>query len=165
MMKSYQDIDAKNYDLYQEISAGGVAVKKKDDKYHLVVIEREKMNDYCLPKGHQDEGESLQETVKRELEEETGFKTKPLVYLGVFTYSVKNDEKKRIIMRTVHWFLMEIVGGEAIKPNEEVRAVKVLPIDSDFSFLTYDNDRMFIKRAREALEKLPKKENDGSGKK
>ncbi len=42
--------------LYQEISAGGVAVKRRDGKYCVIVVEREKMNDHCLPKGHQDEG-------------------------------------------------------------------------------------------------------------
>src|SRR3989304_74405 len=101
-MKNYEEVDVKNYRLYQEVSAGGVAIEQKDGVYHVVVIEREKMNDHCLPKGHQDEGESFQETAIRELKEETGFDTKPLAYLGDFTYSVKNDEKKRIVMRTVH---------------------------------------------------------------
>lgn len=152
-MENYDQVDVQNYELYREVSAGGVAVKKKDRKYSVVVIEREKMNDHCLPKGHQNEGESLQETAKRELKEETGFDTRPLAYLGDFTYRIKNDEKKKIVMRTVHWFLMEISSGEAREPNEEVREVKILPIDSDFSFLTYDNDRMFIERAKETLEK------------
>jgi len=162
-MKDYKNVDP-SYQLYQEVSAGGVAVRKSNDGYEVVVIEREKMNDHCLPKGHQDEGESLQETAQRELKEETGFDTKPLAYLGDFTYSVKNDEKKKIVMRTVHWFLMEVVGGEARKPNEEVREVKIMDVNSDFSFLTYDNDRVFIERSKEALENLPE-QSKGSGKK
>lgn len=149
-----QDFDIKNFKLFQEISAGGVVVVKKDGKLHVVVIKRKKMNDHCLPKGHQDEEESLQKTAEREVEEETGFKAKILSYLGNSTYSVKSDEKKKITMRTVHWFLMEVIGGKLREPNKEVHEVKMIPIDGDFSFLTYDNDRMFIERAKEKLEKL-----------
>ena len=33
--------------------------------------------------------------------EETGFKAKPVEYLGEFTYEVKNDANKKITMVTV----------------------------------------------------------------
>lgn len=151
-----QDFDVQNYKLMQEMSAGGVAIMEKDGKTMVLTIDREKMNDHCLPKGHQEQGESLQETAIREIREETGYETTPLAYLGVFTYNVKSDTNKTIAMRTVHWFLMKVVGGSEREANEEVKKVRLTPIDGNFSYLTYDNDRMFIEKAREALKNLPK---------
>lgn len=155
MANSY---DVKNYKMFQKISAGGVVLVKEDGKWMVVTIEREKMNDKCLPKGHQDEGESLQDTARREIFEETGYKAEPVTYLDQFTYSVKSDTNKTITLRTVHWFLMEANENEKKEADEEIRNVKLYPLDGDFSFLTYDNDRMFITKAQKAMKDLAKNE-------
>lgn len=146
-----QNFDVRNYKLFQEISAGAVCVIEKDGKINVLTIEREKMNDRCLPKGHQEPGESLQETVIREILEETGYKVSPSFYLGTFSYSVKSEEKKTITIRTVHWFLATIFETHKKEPDEEIKKVNLTPIDGDFSFLTYDNDRMFIEKAKKFL--------------
>lgn len=149
-----QNFDIKNYELFQEVSAGAVCVIEKDGIVNVLTIEREKMKDFCLPKGHQEPGESLQETTIREILEETGYKAEPSIYLGEFSYSVKSEEKKVITIRTVHWFLANISEGEKKEADEEVKKVSLAPIDSDLSFLTYENDRMFIDKAREVLKNI-----------
>lgn len=148
-------LDIANYKLYQETSAGGVVLYKKGGKKYIVVIEREKVRDISLPKGHQRIGESLQKTAIREVLEETGFKAEPRTYLGSFTYVVKTS-KCTSAMRTVHWFLMEVIGGKLHKGNKEVKRVKLIPLESTFGELSYDNDRDFVKIAKEDIEnKLP----------
>ena len=67
----------------------------------VVAIDRVAVKDTSLPKGHQEPGESLQQTAIREVLEETGFRAKPVEYLGEFTYEVKNDANKKITMVTV----------------------------------------------------------------
>jgi len=150
-----QNFDVQNYQLLQEISAGGVVILEKNGKQFIITIERKRMKDKCLPKGHQDLNESLQKTAIREVKEETGYTTKILSYLGPFTYSVKSDNKKTIIIITTHWFLMKVIGGSKRKANAEVKKINLNPIDEDFSFLTYGNDRMFIEKAKKVLKKLP----------
>ena len=83
----------------------------------VVAIDRVAVKDTSLPKGHQEPGESLQQTAIREVLEETGFRAKPVEYLGEFTYEVKNDANKKITMVTVHWFLMLIESGKPRKVN------------------------------------------------
>lgn len=148
-----QDFDIKNYQLYQEISAGAVCIIEQDHQIKVMTIEREKMKDKSLPKGHQEPGESLQETAIREILEETGYQAEPNVYLGVFSYSVKSEEKRSITIRTVHWFLAKILIGSDREANEEVKKINLTPIDGDFSFLTYENDRIFVDKVREILKK------------
>lgn len=160
-MTMMQDLDIKNYKLLQEISAGGVVILKKEGELMVVTIKRAKMKDHSLPKGHQAPGESLQETAIREVEEETGYKTEAVAYLGPFTYNVKSDTTKTITMRTVHWFLMRATSGSKRSANEEIKKVTLTPINGDFSYLTYDNDKMFIEKTREFLNRHPASLNEG----
>jgi len=150
-----QNFNVQNYQLFQEISAGGVVILEKNGEQFIITIERKKMKDQCLPKGHQDPNESLQKTAIREVKEETGCEAQILTYLGPFTYSVKSDSNKTITIITVHWFLMKVIGGAEREANAEVKKINLTPIDGDFSFLTYDNDRMFIEKAKKVLKKLP----------
>ena len=48
----------------------GCFLIKKETK-DIALINRKKQNDYSFPKGHNENGESLKETAKRETEEET----------------------------------------------------------------------------------------------
>lgn len=150
-----KNIDIEKYKLLQEISAGGVVIKKVKDRDCYLVIHRNQMNDWSLPKGHQKKNESLQETAVREIRDETGIIAKPIKYLGKFTYSVTAEQKKIIFLRTVHWFLMKYKSGELRrKKSREVDKVIWAPFEKDFSFLTYDNDQKFIKLAKGALKNL-----------
>ena len=156
-MSNTNNKDVTVYQLYQDVSAGGVPIIIEDGVPKFVAIDRVVIKDTSLPKGHQDPGESLQQTAIREVEEETGFKTKPVEYLGEFTYEVKDEVHKKITMVTVHWFLMIVESGKAREANDETKQVRLLPLDSDLSILTYENHRMFVEKAREVISKhLPK---------
>ena len=111
------------------------------------------VKDTSLPKGHQKANESLQQTAIREVLEETGYKVEPVEYLGKFTYEVKNEEKKKITMVIVHWFLMIVKSGKPIKENKEIKRVRILPLDFNLNILNYENDRMFIEKARKRISK------------
>ena len=150
MSNSVKDI---TYQLYQDVSAGGVPIIIENGMPKLVIIDRLAIKDTSLPKGHQKANESLQQTATREVLEETGYKVEPVEYLGKFTYEVKNEEKKKITMVTVHWFLMIVKSGRPIKENKEIKRVRRLPLDFDLSILSYENDRMFVEKARKRIGK------------
>ncbi len=150
-------MDPKRYNIFQEVSAGGVVFKKAGNKIQYAIIERAAMKDRTLPKGHQDFNESLQDTARREVLEETGFKANPIEYIGKFLYIVKNKENKKIIIRLVHWFLMEYEGGTGLTPNNEVKRVLWVPLDYDLSRMSYDNDRRIVRLAVSRLGKILKR--------
>jgi 8-oxo-dGTP pyrophosphatase MutT (NUDIX family) len=156
-MDSNKSNETTTYQLYQEISAGGVPIIIEKGVPKFVAIDRVVVKDTSLPKGHQKAGESLQETAIREVLEETGFKSRPVKYLGKFTYKVKDKVHKKITMVTVHWFIMIVESGKPTKANNETKKVRIIPLDSDLSILTYDNHRMFVERTRKIISKyLPK---------
>ena len=147
-------VSPQKYQLFQEVSAGGVVFRKQGNSIEYAIIERAAMGDRTLPKGHQDPNVSLQDTAKREVLEETGFRTNPIAYIGKFAYSVKNEEKKKFVIRLVHWFLMEYEGGETIKANEEVKKAIWVPLSYDISQMSHENDRGIVRRAVARLRKM-----------
>lgn len=147
-------VSPKKYQIFQEVSAGGVVFRKTDRGIEYVIIERAAIGDRTLPKGHQEPNESLQDTAKREVLEETGFRANPIVYIGKFAYSVKNEEKKKFVIRLVHWFLMEYEGGEVIQANEEVKKAIWVPLSYDISQMSHENDQRIIRHAVIRLRKM-----------
>jgi len=148
---NYSIQDVMSNKLYHEISAGGVVVNTINGEPRFVVIDRASIRDTSLPKGHQETGESLQQTAIREVLEETGYHAEPVKYLGEFTYEAKNSNEKKTTFITVHWFLMMVISGEPIAANNEIQQVRLLPFDADLSVLNYENHREFVLMAKKEL--------------
>ena len=148
-------MNVKKFKIFHEISAGGIVIKKERGIVKVLIIHRNQMNDRTLPKGHQEKGESLQETAIREVKEETGILALPQKYLGKFTYKVTDKKKNIIYFRTVHWFLMTC-QDKKLKKKQDKEILQVLwkPFNQKtFQFLTYQNDRNVLKKARKIIVK------------
>jgi 8-oxo-dGTP pyrophosphatase MutT (NUDIX family) len=55
------------------LAAGGILEKTAGPLTLIAVVHRERYDDWSLPKGKQEPGETLQQTALREVREETGF--------------------------------------------------------------------------------------------
>lgn len=104
------------------ISAGGVVRKVVDGKAYIVLTKEPDRASWVLPKGHQEKGETLEQTAVREVKEETGLgNIKILKKLGIKQrLSYVKDEYK-----TIHYFLFDCVG-EATLPEECIDVDKIL---------------------------------------
>lgn len=56
----------------QVMKAGGIVVKKNGDEVYVLMVYRGNHDDWSFPKGHNERGEDIQETVVREVKEEAG---------------------------------------------------------------------------------------------
>jgi len=103
-------------------SAGGVLVN--NNKFYLIF--KYTKNEWKLPKGHVEEGESLQETALREVKEETGFKNIQFISdkpINEVNYTFHENGKE--INKTVTYFLFktdEVLNNQTKEMvNEELR--------------------------------------------
>src|SRR5256885_9518773 len=82
----------------RQVSAGGVAYRKRQHKLEIAIIKIEPQMRWQLPKGLVDEGEKPEEAAVREVREETGIKAKivaPLETIEFWYFSGRGAERVR----------------------------------------------------------------------
>jgi 8-oxo-dGTP diphosphatase len=112
-------------------AAGGVVVRDG----RVAVVHRPKYEDWSLPKGKLDHGESFEEAALREVQEETGLRCELVRELPSTSYRDSKDRPK-----VVRYWEMTPVAGEFV-PNSEVDELRWLEPDEAAGLLTYDRDR------------------------
>jgi 8-oxo-dGTP diphosphatase len=122
-------------------AAGGVVVRDG----LVCLVHRPRYDDWSLPKGKLDRGESFEEAALREVEEETGLRCRLGQELPEVRYS---DHKGR--SKLVRYWLMEVEGGEDFEPNEEVDELRWVEPETAASMLTYEFDRALVASVRSA---------------
>jgi 8-oxo-dGTP pyrophosphatase MutT (NUDIX family) len=95
-------------------AAGGLLWRGTSTQPEIVIIHRSRYNDWTLPKGKREAGESWGETALREVREETGYIAHLENFAGGMFYSVDN------IPKVVLFWHMRILEDQGFKPNEEV---------------------------------------------
>lgn len=133
-------------------SAGGVVVSFERDRPSLVVGMRRRARDavtWTLPKGTPDPGETVEETALREVAEETGLRVRILAPLPSIQYDFVQDGTR--IHKTVHYFLMEPIGGDLARHDHEFERVRWVPFDEAGGLLSFPTERELVATAGERL--------------
>jgi 8-oxo-dGTP pyrophosphatase MutT (NUDIX family) len=129
-------------------SAGGIVVDWRSGNPWLVVGMRRRERDavtWTLPKGTPSAGESIEETALREVGEETGLEVQITRPLGSIEYwFVKRGAR---IHKTVHYFLMEPIGGDLSRHDHEFEQVRWISFDEAPALLTFETERALVERA------------------
>jgi 8-oxo-dGTP pyrophosphatase MutT (NUDIX family) len=122
-------------------AAGGIVHRGGEDGPEVLVVHRPRYDDWSLPKGKVDKGETLEEAALREVWEETGMRAKLGPYAGAIHYHDRKGRSKR-----VDWWLMEPIDGD-FEPNEEVDEIRWVGVDRARELLSYDDDAELIDAA------------------
>jgi 8-oxo-dGTP pyrophosphatase MutT (NUDIX family) len=125
-------------------AAGGVVYRPRDDgAVEVAVIHRPKYDDWTLPKGKLEPGESDEEGAIREVEEETGLRGVIERRVGAVSYRDRHGRPKRVV-----YYLMRPTAGE-FEPNDEVDDLRWLTPDEAQRLLNYAHDRRLVSRISE----------------
>lgn len=119
--KDFMRLKSGFFKHFELIKAGGGLVKNKRGEI-LMIFRREKWD---LPKGKLDEGETIEECAKREVEEETGLHHLTVISPLVLTYHTYNLFGKHNLKET-HWYLMEADENEKLIPQTEEEISKIV---------------------------------------
>ncbi|MGB3233331.1 MAG: bifunctional NUDIX hydrolase/histidine phosphatase family protein [Mycobacterium sp.] len=128
------------------LAAGAVLWRPRDGAAtpEVAIIHRPRYDDWSLPKGKVDSGETEPVTAVREIEEETGFRAHLGRRLTTVTYPLDPGGKK------VRYWAGRCVSGQ-FSVNDEVDELTWLPVDQAMKALTYAHDRKVLRR----FSKLP----------
>lgn len=120
-------------------AAGGIVCRTIGDRTEVLIVHRPRYDDWSLPKGHVDEGETVLAAALREVVEETGYTCEPTRPAGSSSYSTRTGEPK-----VVHYWVMTVTGGE-FTPNDEVDRIAWMTVEEAARSLSYDLDRELVR--------------------
>ncbi len=120
-------------------AAGGVVI---DAAGRVLVVHRPRYDDWSLPKGKLDRGETSEAAALREVEEETGVRCD----LGDELPPVRYDVKGRL--KEVRWWIMRPVSlAPPEERDDEVDELQWLPPAEAAARMTYPHDAELIRAA------------------
>ncbi|MGZ4280595.1 MAG: NUDIX hydrolase [Gaiellaceae bacterium] len=120
-------------------AAGGVITRAGGEGAEILLVHRPRYDDWTLPKGKAEPGESDEECALREVEEETGLACELGPEVAVSEYEDAAGRLKR-----VRYFEMTPPEGAEAAPRNEVDDVRWLTRQGALETLSYDRDRKIV---------------------
>lgn len=126
-------------------AAGGIVLRRTATGDEVLVVHRPRYDDWSLPKGKLDPGETFEAAAVREVEEETGWRCRLGPELPSVRYRDRHGRDK-----VVRYWVMTPVEEAPFTPGEEVDELRWLSPIAAATLLTYDADRELLAAALEA---------------
>jgi 8-oxo-dGTP pyrophosphatase MutT (NUDIX family) len=108
--------------------------------------------EWCLPKGHLENGETPEQAAVREIEEETGVTGRVIATLPGVEYWFVEKGSRRVHKRVDYFLLAYVRGSAADFDAHEVSGAEWFPWDEGIARLSFDNERQVVEQAREIAE-------------
>ena len=136
--------------MKREFSSGGVIVRRLHGRWMLAAIRPDGKPEglWALPKGTPEHGESIEETARREVSEETGLGVEIVADLGTIEYGFARPAQGVRIEKTVHHFLMRPNGDGRVEDHDgEYDRVEWFAADEALRVMTHRNEAVIVRRA------------------
>jgi 8-oxo-dGTP diphosphatase len=119
------------------LAAGGIVLRRQQPPL-IAVVRLRKRDEWVLPKGKLDDGETPRAAAKREVLEETGHNVTVHEFLGTLAYDFGGRSK------IVHYWRMEAGSEQAHELMHDVRAVDWLPLGAAVERLSRPHEQAFL---------------------
>ncbi len=159
--------------IIQQTAAGGLVMRVNEFGYQtlLVRVRRDQLDDWSLPKGTIEEGESRQQAAQRIVKEQTGIDAGIVASLGPidYTYTIflPNDEQDsegetirrdpsilqamQSYHKVVYFYLMNASGGILGQGDGSVAEVQWFTVPEAQELLSHEGDLITLARAVDLL--------------
>jgi len=113
-------------------------VMRREQPPLIAVVRQRKRDEWVLPKGKLDDGETPRAAARREVLEETGHNVTVHEFLGTLVYESGGRSK------IVHYWRMEAGGIQSRALMNDIREVDWLPLDAAVARLSRAYERTFL---------------------
>jgi ADP-ribose pyrophosphatase YjhB (NUDIX family) len=137
-----------------QVSAGGVAFRKRLEKIYVALISVGDEKRWQLPKGTVGKNESYEEAAMREVREETGLETEMVAPLDTIEYWYFSGSGARRVRfhKFVHFFLLRYKHGKTSDHDAEVNEARWVEIGRAEAMLAFTSEKKIVARARRMIE-------------
>jgi 8-oxo-dGTP pyrophosphatase MutT (NUDIX family) len=143
----------------REKSAGAIIFRIENNEPHYLLL-RYPSGHWEFAKGHIEEGEDFEKTIRREVEEETGIKDLRIIlgfkeyskYFFRRSYDLIGEAKKKApwVFKLVVFFLAE-TSTKKVKISKEHIGFSWLPFEEAVKKITYKNAKELLKKAHQFI--------------
>lgn len=128
-------------------AAGGLVINNQNE---VLMIYR--FDKWDLPKGKIENGETIEMTALREVEEECGVKNLEIIRSLSNTYHIYSEKNNVLVLKISHWFEMKNYSAEKLIPqlNEGITMVKYINKNqlNDILDFTYSNIKILFEEVQ-----------------
>jgi len=136
----------------RDVSAGGVVYRRAENNagpVEVALVGRLRPKRWALPKGTPEVGETLEGTAVREVGEDTGLLVRIEQPLDQIQYWFVWGGVRHF--KTVHFYLMQMTGGDTANHDGEYDVVEWFPIGEALRRLSYPNEARVVDKAQQVL--------------
>ena len=145
-------------EIVREPTAGGIIFRHEKDNYDdiEILLIQDTKDRWTIPKGHIEEGETAQQTAKREIGEEVNlFDIDMLGWLGKIHFRYRRMD--RLVLMTTQIYLVRANGDtNSIKKEEWMNGIKWFKFNDAIEVIEYEDigTLMLLAKKRIRQEKL-----------
>lgn len=121
-------------------AAGGIIQRVTPRGDEVMIVYRKRHQDWALPKGEVQDGESFQEAALREVAQETGCSCQLGNYLGTISYSEHGTPT------VVMFWKMVVIQENAVPDNEEIGEAVWMQVPAAIQKLTHSQEKALLSR-------------------
>ncbi|HPF31343.1 MAG TPA: NUDIX domain-containing protein [Candidatus Saccharibacteria bacterium] len=126
-------------EVVREPTAGGIIYRHNKDGDLEILLIQDGKNRWTIPKGHIEEGETAQDTTRREIGEEAGLKdVDVLSWLGKIHFRYRRLD--RLVLMTTQIYLVRANGDtDDIKKEEWMNDIKWFKFNEALNLIEYED--------------------------
>lgn len=126
-------------EIVREPTAGGIVFRRNKDGEVEILLIQDAKDRWTIPKGHIEEGETAQQTAKREIGEEAGLHdTEVLGWLGKIHFRYRRID--RLVLMTTQIYLVRAKGNtDAIKKEDWMNGIKWFKFHDALDVIEYED--------------------------
>ena len=126
-------------EIVREPTAGGVIFRRNQKNEVEILLIQDSKDRWTIPKGHIEEGETAQETAKREIGEEAGLHDVKIIgWLGKINFRYRRIDK--LVLMTTQVFLVKALGDtDAIQKEDWMNGIKWFSFSDALDEIEYED--------------------------